>query len=121
MFVAFMLIAPDAIQQRQTRKNFTGMAGKVIEQIEFARREVYQFTVQPDLPGQRVDIQAVAGDTSGIHQEILSHRFLTAENRLHPGNQLQQRKRFRQIIIGPHFQPLHALGFARTGANNNHR
>ena len=63
----------------------------------------------------------MAGDTAGIHQQILPHRLLTTEHRFDPGGQFENRKRFGQIIIRSHLQPLYPLGFAGASADNNHR
>ena len=51
----------------------------------------------------------------------MPHRLLATKHRFDPGGQFENRKGFGQIIIRPHFKALHPLGFAGSGADNNHR
>ncbi len=61
MLIALVLISPDLLQQRQAGKHFPGVAGEVIQQVEFTRREVHRLAAQLHFARQRVDAQAMAG------------------------------------------------------------
>ncbi|CDA00733.1 unknown [Klebsiella variicola CAG:634] len=90
VLIALVLISPDLLQQRQPRKHLTGMAGEVIEQIEFARRQVHHLAAQLHFARQRIDAQAMAGQAPGVHQQVLPHRLLATKQRFDAGDKLQQ-------------------------------
>ena len=90
MLIALVLISPDLLQQRQAGKHFPGVAGEVIQQVEFTRREVHRLAAQLHFARQRVDAQAMAGQAPGVHQQILPHRLLATKQRFNAGDKLQQ-------------------------------
>ncbi|MNT32164.1 hypothetical protein D3C72_1680300 [compost metagenome] len=117
VFVAFVLIAPDLLEQSQTREHLAGMTGKKVQQLKFAWREHHLFAVQLHAPQERIQRQAVRINLPvGLR---LPHRLLATEQRFNAGNQLLHGKGFSQIVIRAGFQPGDAVSFTAAGADNN--
>ena len=55
MLIAVVLIAPHPIEQLKTGKDLPRMAGKVVKQVELARRQIHRLAAQLNVTRQGVN------------------------------------------------------------------
>ena len=118
VFVAVMAVTPDGVEQLPARKHMARVLREMQQQVEFKRREIEHLAVQGDLPpagGQRQF--AVAQHTGRVGRAGLrrAQQVGPAQQGLDARQQLGQRKRLGQVVVGAEFQPQHAVQLGRFG------
>ncbi|CAI8941815.1 hypothetical protein EMIT0P265_50394 [Pseudomonas zeae] len=121
VFVTFVAVTPDRVEQVHARENLARLAGEEIQQVELPWREVHTLSVEADFAGDRIDGQAIEAQTAGVHLQIACHGIDTTQQGFDPSHQFEHRKRLGKVIVGAQFQTKDAVQFAGAGAGDDNR
>ena len=101
-------VAPDGREQVPTRHRGTALFREREEQVELNGRQVKTARVDDRVPVHGIEVDA--GDADSV--EPLRR---PAKDRAHSRQQLSERERLHEVVVGAALEPIDAIGHAVTG------
>ncbi len=112
-FIIFQDVAPDMFRQLHPGDDPVLVQGHVMEDVEFLLGEVDRILAEQERPV--LDVHHEIVDRDGV----VLKSVLSAQDRLHPGLQFEQRKRFGEVIIGTQVESGDLIVDGTAGGDEN--
>ena len=106
---------PDAFVDHVTGQHDAGVASQQLQQIELGLGQLQRSPVARHLAGRGIDREVADPDGFG---DILGRR--APKQRTHAGQQLVERKRLDQVVVGAGVEPGDAIGHLMAGSQHQH-
>ena len=106
---------PGLLQQLRAAVGAAGMGDEDFQQAELPGREIQALAGAAGLQGDEVEGEGAGAQAGGLLQGLGA-----AEDRLHAGDELQDREGLHQVVVGAEAEPLHAVGLAPPGGEQQH-
>src|SRR6188768_2096765 len=112
VLVTVVRVAPHRVEQLRAREHVPGMAREVQQEVELERREVDRMAAVADLALGRLHLEIAVADRLRLRLRIGTRRAQQVgapQQRLDAGEQLGERERLGQVVVGTELEAEHTV------------
>src|SRR5437667_6615965 len=115
-----VLVTPDLIEQPIAAQGLARMTQKMLQQLKFLARKLHRLTTAQDLVATQVHVDIA----ERIAILLFRKRLCASQNGLHASEQLSDRERLGNVVVGAEFEThnlIHFLAARRKHDDGNRR
>jgi hypothetical protein len=109
------VVAPDALEDQRPRQHLAGVEQEQLEQRELRARQLDHFAAALHLTGAGVELEV--GEAKRLARAVAR----APQQRAHAREQLFERERLGQVVVGAGVEPFHAILDLRPGGEHQDR